>query len=82
MGLPRLLMPGATEDDAAGLAARLLTAIRATEWPQQQITVSIGVAEHKPEELNASALVAAADAALYAAKAAGRNCFVRRSETV
>lgn len=75
-----ILMPNAMENDAAGLAARLLTAIRAEEWAHQPITVSIGVAETDRVDMTGVELIQAADAALYAAKAAGRDCFRRRSE--
>jgi diguanylate cyclase (GGDEF)-like protein len=40
--------------------------------PPVPITVSIGVAQRKPNE-NAETLLARADAALYAAKQGGRN---------
>ncbi len=42
------------------------------------VTVSIGVAVSKPDRVNTDDLVARADAALYAAKADGRDT-VRRS---
>jgi len=77
-----VLMPAASEDEAAGLARRLLKAIRAHEWPHQPVTVSVGVAETTTLAMTASQLVAAADSALYAAKAAGRDCMVRWSETL
>jgi len=77
-----VLMPNASEGDAAGLARRLLRAIREVPWAQQPITVSIGVAETNNPDMTSSDLVAAADTAMYAAKAAGRDCYVRRSETV
>jgi diguanylate cyclase (GGDEF)-like protein len=77
-----VLMPSASEDEAAGLARRLLKAIRSHGWAHQPVTVSIGVAETANVGMTASELVAAADAALYAAKAAGRDCMVRRSETL
>jgi len=37
------------------------------------LTCSLGVAELKPEDMDAGALLARADAALYAAKAGGRD---------
>jgi PleD family two-component response regulator len=42
------------------------------------VTLSLGVAAALPEEqeLSPAALIERADAALYAAKHAGRNCFV------
>jgi diguanylate cyclase (GGDEF)-like protein/PAS domain S-box-containing protein len=77
-----VLMPNATEDEAAGLAKRLLRAIRATPWAHQPVTVSIGVAECMKADMTGEDFISAADAALYAAKAAGRDRFVRRSDTV
>jgi diguanylate cyclase (GGDEF)-like protein/PAS domain S-box-containing protein len=76
-----VLMPNASEGDAAGLARRLLRAVREVPWAHQPITVSIGVAETHNPDMTAADLVAAADTAMYAAKAAGRNCYIRRSET-
>jgi len=76
-----VLMPGASEDEAAGLGRRLLKAIRAVEWAHRPITVSIGVAECTRSDMGGSDLIVAADVALYAAKAAGRDRLVRRSET-
>ena len=55
--------------------------MREAPWEHQPITVSIGVAETRHPDMTAADLVNAADTAMYAAKAAGRNCYVRRSET-
>ncbi|MDQ2924265.1 MAG: sensor domain-containing diguanylate cyclase [Acidobacteriota bacterium] len=77
-----VLMPNASEDDAAGLARRLLKAVRTAEWARQPVTISIGVASCSNGDMTAPGLVAAADLAMYAAKAAGRDRFVRRSETL
>ena len=76
-----VLMPNASEGDAAGLARRLLRAVREVQWAHQPITVSIGVADTHNPDMTAADLVTAVDTAMYAAKAAGRNCYVRRSET-
>jgi diguanylate cyclase (GGDEF)-like protein/PAS domain S-box-containing protein len=76
-----VLMPNANEGDAAGLARRLLRAVRETKWAHQPVTISIGVAETSSPDMTSSDLVTATDVAMYAAKAAGRNCFIRRSET-
>lgn len=76
-----VLMPAASEDEAAGLARRLLKAIHNEPWKHRPITVSIGVAESAPN-MTGPELVANADAALYAAKSAGRDRYVRRSETL
>lgn len=44
-------------------------------------TVSIGIALASPDDANTDRLISAADRALYAAKAAGRNCTVTFDET-
>jgi diguanylate cyclase (GGDEF)-like protein/PAS domain S-box-containing protein len=75
-----VLMPQASEEQAAGLAARLLRAVRESEWKHQPLTVSIGIAERRRGQSVGSELVTAADQALYAAKAAGRDRIVRQSE--
>ena len=75
--LPNITLQGALE-----AAERLRTDIAAQRIPTQRadepsigITVSIGVAEVQDSE-SAEDLVARADAALYQAKASGRNCVV------
>ena len=72
-----LLLPGLTEADALKTAEkiRLLTAER-LHCGGQQITISIGVAELRPDEAWPGWLNRA-DNALYAAKAAGRNRVMR-----
>ena len=71
-----LLMPNTALAGAAHFAERLRAAIgdekAELEGAQVQITVSLGLAEMQPEE-SFEQLYARADAALYAAKEAGRN---------
>jgi len=70
-----ILMPGASAEDAAVVAERLREAI---ELPRPEdeglpaVTVSIGIATREGQR-DAGALLSTADAALYAAKGAGRN---------
>ena len=45
------------------------------------VTASLGVASIPDDAADAKALIAAADQALYRAKAAGRNCVVRANAT-
>jgi diguanylate cyclase (GGDEF)-like protein len=54
---------------------RLRSAIEAHAWARRSVTVSIGVATLVPqiELTEPAALIAAADQALYASKAGGRN---------
>lgn len=67
-----VLLPGTPLAHALGVAERIVGDIRDSDWPHRAVTASIGVAEAIPGEAPA-ALVARADAALYAAKQAGRD---------
>jgi diguanylate cyclase (GGDEF)-like protein len=82
-----VLLPATAEEDAAGLAERMRSAIvdlqipHATSRVAPGVTASFGVAAmHPVGNLQASDLVAAADAALYAAKEKGRNRVVLREQ--
>ncbi len=66
-----VICPGTDVDGAAALAARILEAMRATEWPMRAVTASIGIAVEDGE--GAAALMERADFALYAAKRAGKD---------
>ncbi len=72
-----VLFGGAGEAEAAVLCERLRTAIERIESPHRRITASFGVAAWDRERPTAPALIQCADAALYRAKAAGRNRVVR-----
>jgi diguanylate cyclase (GGDEF)-like protein len=79
-----IVLPRTGADEAVAAADRFRKAIAFTGiaqtdgTPLPRLTVSCGVAALATGE-TAAALLARADEALYAAKAAGRNC-VRRSE--
>ncbi len=80
-----VLCTGRTEAAAFAEAERLRTAIAATAirlpgGEDISVTVSLGVAQRQPDQ-NVDAWMKAADVALYAAKAAGRDRTVRASET-
>lgn len=73
-----VLLPETDEDAAQNFAERLRHAVASTTFQisdatPKQLTVSIGVAALAPERETRSTLMAAADAALYLAKQAGRN---------
>ncbi|HUF99381.1 MAG TPA: diguanylate cyclase [Ilumatobacter sp.] len=78
-----VLMPGATEATAHLIAQRLISALRIACNPDGSlsITASIGVVTWGDDTapLTAEALLAAADHAMYAAKAADGNSFVTAS---
>lgn len=71
-----LVFPGTGKDNAPALAGRVVRAIGLpTEVMGEQVTVStsVGVAIYRENGLDSTALLRSADAAMYRAKAAGRN---------
>ena len=75
-----VILPEAELDAAASFAERLRAAVATQPFDAGaplRMTVSIGVASWPAHADNAQALVAAADAAMYAAKQRGRNLVVR-----
>jgi diguanylate cyclase (GGDEF)-like protein len=68
-----LLLPGASEDDAARIAESLRVAVEELRTAGLQVTCSFGVATAHGARVDLEALLADADAALYAAKRGGRN---------
>jgi diguanylate cyclase (GGDEF)-like protein len=72
-----VVLPGQTVREAAALGARLLEAIRAAQFPEgNRVTVSVGVSEAPHHASTPRELFALADAALLAAKAAGKDRLV------
>lgn len=73
-----LAMPNTEAPGALGAAENIREAIaeRRQTWQGAEIgvTVSAGVAQMRPDEESLDTLIARADAALYEAKASGRNC--------
>lgn len=71
-----VLLPGASGDLAVGICERIRRAIEEHPWedvaPGLRVTASFGVAAATPRD-GVTSLVGRADAALYAAKKAGRN---------
>jgi diguanylate cyclase (GGDEF)-like protein len=68
-----VILPGTGHDAAATIAERLRASVQAGGSEGHGITVSIGYASLSDEYPSAEKLFDAADAALYAAKEAGRN---------
>jgi diguanylate cyclase (GGDEF)-like protein len=75
-----ILLPGAQAHEAATLAEELREAIQAERMGGLSITASFGVSASPPSAFDYDHVFEAADRALYAAKAAGRNC-VRTAAT-
>ncbi|MDQ8038631.1 MAG: diguanylate cyclase [Pedobacter sp.] len=76
-----LLLPGTPATGAMEVAAQVREAVEALRIPHHastvgpHVTASVGVATLSPElGLRSAQLIAQADEAVYAAKAAGRNC--------
>lgn len=67
------VLPGTGIHGGMTVAERLRMAIASHQWPLRPITASFGVATAPPVDGGPSALVDAADRALYQAKALGRN---------
>ncbi len=68
-----VLLPYATSEGALAQAERIRSNIENAQWPNQKITVSMGVATSEEAYSNAASLVDAADRALYISKTEGRN---------
>ena len=68
-----VILPGADRAAAIEISERLRGEIRERRPVGAQVTVSIGVAVSEPDTVDTEDLIARADAALYAAKAGGRD---------
>lgn len=77
-----ILLPSAAADQAEMVAERIRGAVAGiaidTEYGTVRFTTSIGVTQSQESDESVDVLLARADAALYAAKAAGRNRVVVR----
>lgn len=68
-----VILPGAAEEGALEIAERLRLAVRERRPVGVTVTLSIGLAVSGEGPVDTDRLIAAADAALYAAKAGGRD---------
>jgi hypothetical protein len=59
---------------ATTLSRKIASTVTECEWARIQLTTSIGITIAMPGEEDVDAVLARADAALYRAKADGRNC--------
>ena len=72
------LLPETSLDEARIVAERIRTEVESS-LARPGYTVSIGVASSGPDDTTVDAVLSRADAALYRAKAAGRNCVLAES---
>jgi diguanylate cyclase (GGDEF)-like protein len=68
-----VMLPGADREGAMEIAERLRREVRERRPVGVEVSVSIGVAVAEPDRVDTEDLLARADAALYAAKAGGRD---------
>ncbi len=68
-----VVLPGATRDDAVAIGERLRHAVAECRPVGVPVTISVGIAISQPGPLDTDELVGLADAALYSAKAGGRD---------
>jgi diguanylate cyclase (GGDEF)-like protein len=68
-----VVLPGAAEEDAVEIAERLRRAVRGRRPIGVQVTISVGIAVSETGPFDSDVLVGLADAALYSAKASGRD---------
>lgn len=68
-----ILLPQTTLKEAKIIAERIRQRVEKTEFPNRQVTISVGIAACSAELENVAGLVEAADKALYRAKEMGRN---------
>lgn len=68
-----ILLPQTNSDEAVIIAERVRHKVETTEFPNRQVTVSIGIASSSLALNTTADLVSAADKALYEAKRQGRN---------
>jgi diguanylate cyclase (GGDEF)-like protein len=78
-----LVLPGATAEQAATVGGRVRRAVAAlTAEEASPVTITVGVAAYPTDATTRSALIAAADSALYYGKRAGTDRVVRYDELI
>jgi diguanylate cyclase (GGDEF)-like protein/PAS domain S-box-containing protein len=77
-----ILLPATDAGAGRILAERLRAAIECHHWPLRRLTASFGIATTPPVPGQATALVGAADMALYHAKGHGRNRVTHHDDLV
>lgn len=68
-----ILLPQTNSEEAIIIAERIRQKVEKTEFPNRQVTISVGIASISKDIKDAPALIQAADNALYEAKNRGRN---------
>ncbi|MFL6468285.1 MAG: diguanylate cyclase [Pyrinomonadaceae bacterium] len=68
-----VLLPETSSGEAKVIAERIRARVEQTSFPKRKVTVSIGIATYSDALPTGEELMSAADRALYAAKAKGRN---------
>ncbi len=68
-----ILLPQTTSNEAAMIGERILKKVASTEFPNRQVTISVGVASCSNIICTAREIIKWADDALYEAKRRGRN---------
>ncbi len=68
-----ILLPQTSPDEAKTIGERIRERIERTEFPNRQVTISIGIASCSHVICTPHDIITAADKALYEAKARGRN---------
>jgi len=68
-----ILLPQTTSDEAAMIGERIREKVASTEFPNRQVTISVGVASRSNIICTAQEIIKWADDALYEAKRFGRN---------
>jgi diguanylate cyclase (GGDEF)-like protein len=67
------ILSGTGVEGATLAAERIRSAVENAAWPHRKVTASLGVATFDSDGMSPADIIAAADKALYASKAAGRN---------